>query len=102
MFPAVFYQLGTRLRRLGSMFSTNLREALSVSSSARMMPQASSRAKNATFLWENCAKIWVHLSTSLGFFPVSSSKFYFAAGNCEPLAVSRRTTSVLRIFNRIT
>lgn len=75
MFPAVFYQLGTRLRRLGSMFSTNLCEALSVSSSARMMPQASSVAKNATFLWENCAKIWVHLSTSLGFFqfpPVNS------------------------------
>ena len=49
---------------------------------------------------ENCAKIWVHLSTSLGFFPGSSIQFNFAAGNCEPLAVSRRTMSVLRILKR--
>ena len=59
----MFYQLGTRLRTLGSMFSTNLREALSVSSSARMMPQDRNDVtkfsrKNATFLWENCAKIF--------------------------------------------
>ena len=65
--------VGFRLRRLGSMFSTNLREALSVSSSARMMPQDRNDVtkfsrKNATFLWENCAKFLGKLVNFLVFF----------------------------------